>query len=296
MIMRSTSLVAAIGLTIAGTVGYFYHLATGTNFDPVLVEPFELFPVYWYGVIVLIAVGVGFVFAYAQPAVDESPSNQKIWRYVISIVIAGIMGARLFDVFFITPIARQQGIRSSWDYFENPVFLVDFSWGGLNIWGAIIGGGVMLIWICWRTGLLPLPIFFKTVVGFLIGLSLAQWGHFINQELYGIPVDRWWAVSIDPTHRLPIFESEERFVPLFLMAAIWYLAGGLWLATSPRWQRSSIDQLDGVAVGLIWFIVGRMAIELNTPNSLFNWLSAVLLLVIIFGAVRLGRNFIFNKQ
>lgn len=297
MIMRSTTLIVAIGLTIVGIIGYVFHLSTGTTFDPILVEPFELFQVYWYGVVILIAVGMGFVAAYFQPTPEESPSSiSQLWRYAISLIIAGIVGGRLFDAFFITPIARQQGISSSWDYFENPIFLVDFSWGGLNIWGVLFGGALMLLWVCWRTDLLPLPIFFRAIVGFLIGLSLAQWGHFINQELYGIPLDRWWAIYIEPTHRLPIFAGEERFVPLFLMASIWYLAGGLWLATSSRWQQSSINQLDGVLVGLIWFIVGRLAIELTTPNSLFNWLSAVLLLVIIFWVARLGGKFSYSKR
>lgn len=282
MIKRAISLILVCGATLAGIGGYLRQLSTGVQADPLMVEPFALFPVYWYGVIVLLAVGIGFFVAYAQPAVHDSPSNRLVWRYAISIVLGGALGGRLFDLIFITPIAQQQGISSFRDYLENPIFLIDFSWGGLNVWGALFGGGIALLWFCWRTGLASVPIFFKAAVGFLTGLSLAQWGHFINQELYGMPTDAWWGIYIDLAHRLPIFADANRFVPLFLLAAIWYLAGGFLLAFSPRWRRSAAAQLDGILFGLIWFVAGRLMIELNTPFTRFNWLPAVLLLGIIF--------------
>ena len=286
---RLFNFIIVFGLTLAGIAGFLFHLNTGVTPDPIMLEPFELFPVYWYGVIVVVAIGIGFLTAFTQPAANESSSNHLIWRYLISIVIGGIVGARLFDTFLITPIARMQGITSPRDYFDNPVFLIDFSWGGLNTWGALCGGAIVLFWFCWRTELSRTQTFFKATIGFLIGLSVAQWGHFINQELYGAPLTSWWAIYIDPAHRLPIFAGEERFVPLFLFGAIWYLAGGAYLAFTPRWQRSSFDQLDAILIGLIWFAVGRLMLELATPNSLFNWLPAVALLLIIF-IVALNRN------
>ena len=272
---------AVFGATGAGFVAYASNIITSAVIDPIWFSPFELFPIYWYGLIVLASIGIGFWAAGARPVFDDDFSGQLIWRYIISIVLGGMIGARLFDVVFLSPIAISQGVLATSDYLNNSAFLFDFSWGGLNVWGALFGGALVLFWFCWRTKIAHGPVFLKAVAGVLIGLSLVQWGHFINQELYGFPWDGVGAIYIEPIHRLEVYANIERFVPLFLFASVWYLAGGLWLFFGRRWRRSEIDQFDGTMVGLIWFIVGRLTIELATPNSLFNWFPASILLTII---------------
>jgi len=280
-INRWLLLLFVFGATSAGVVTYLSNVRNSTVINPIWFSPFELFPVYWYGVIVLISIGVGFWAATVRPVVDENFSSKLIWRYIISICLGGIIGARLFDVIFLSPIAISQGVLATRDYLNNSAFLLDFSWGGLNVWGALFGGVIVLFWLSWRTKIARGPIFFKAIVGFLFGLSLVQWGHFINQELYGFPWDGLGSIYVEPIHRLEVYADVERFVPLFLLASFWYLAGALWLFFGRRWQRSAVGQFDGTMVGLIWFIIGRLVIELATPNSLFNWLPASILLTII---------------
>ncbi|MFT5196628.1 MAG: prolipoprotein diacylglyceryltransferase [Cellvibrionaceae bacterium] len=283
-------LTAVFGLHLIGLAGYLMHLRSGFMLDPVLARPYGLFSVYWYGVVLLVSIGIGFWAVATQSAKSDVLPSFSVWRYAISIVLSGIVGARLFDVVFLSPIAISQGITGTWDYFDNPALLFDFNWGGLNIWGALFGSVLMLYWVCWRAAIPRILIFFKATSGFLIGLSLVQWGHFLNQELYGVPWNRLGSILIESIHRLPLYAGADRFVPLFLLAAVWYLAGGMWLFFGRRWQRTLVDQLDGILFGLIWFAVGRLFLELVTPNSLFNWLPASMLLAIIFITVFIRKN------
>ena len=122
---------------------------------------------------------------------------------------------------------------------------------------------------------------FKAVIGLLAISCLSAWGHFINQELYGIPTRSMLGLMISPEFRLPQFSEFDRFVPLFLLSSAWNLLGTTWLLFDKRWRLHDQSVWDGAMVGLIWFIVGRLFVELVTPNTLFNWLPASLFILLI---------------
>ena len=268
-------------LTITGVVFYLVHLVTGFNADRVIGRPFQLFSVYWSGITLLLSFCVGFAIAQTQPVVGLTRSaTAKLFR-PLTILLLGWIGARFFDVIFVTPVAQAQGIRSAADYFANPIFLLDLNWGGLSVWGALFFVGAWLLWLSWRIGAPFSAVIYKGIVGFFAGLSLMQWGHFLTQELYGYPWGGWGSIEIDSAYRLPQFLEEPTFVPIFLFAAIWYFAGTMWLAFGRRWQRSNRGHAEAVVAGLLWFVVGRLCIELATPNTLFNWLPASVILVVI---------------
>jgi phosphatidylglycerol:prolipoprotein diacylglycerol transferase len=57
-----------------------------------------------------------------------------------------------------------------------------------------------------------------------LGQAIGRWGNFFNQELYGAPTQLPWAIFIDPQHRLPGYENQAMYHPLFLYESLWNLA------------------------------------------------------------------------
>ena len=123
-------------------------------------------------------------------------------------------------------------------------------------------------------------IAYKAILGLLVGSSLSQWGHFLTQELYGRPWSGFGAIFIKEEYRLPMYQDSSHFFPIFLFGAIWFLMGAAWLIFDDSWQGSRIAQANGALVGVVWFIVGRIALEIATPNVYVNGWSALILLII----------------
>ncbi len=267
-------------LHILGLSGYMVHLVTGWSLDRLLVEPFQLYDIYWSGVYLIIAFVIGYGVAFSLPFPSWDQKQHKIFHRPLTILLLGLFGARLFDIFYLSPISLSQGIGSSSDYFSNPILIFDLNWGGLNIWGAIV---FVTVWICWRSwwknGSLT-PIFLKAVIGLLAGSSLIQWGNFLSQQFYGQPYRGIGAIYIDVAYRLPDYLEFEQYFPLFFVGAIWYLIGVLFLIFGRRWSKNNA-QVDRLLVGLSWFAVGRLGLELATQNSSVNALPGLVLIVVV---------------
>ncbi|MEM8860160.1 MAG: prolipoprotein diacylglyceryl transferase family protein, partial [Chloroflexota bacterium] len=154
-------------------------------------------------------------------------------------------------------------------------------WGGLHVGGAIMGVAIVAIFLANRQKKSIWGTLYKAIVGLLVISSLTGWGHFLNQELYGYPTELFLGIQISPEYRLPRFLEYERFVPLFLFASIWNLLGATWFIFDSRWKTSDKLLLDGVMVGSLWFVVGRLFVELLIPDFQFNWLPASLILLLI---------------
>lgn len=275
-----TRLAVIYGLTILGLAAYVWHITTGAMPDRIAFNPLALYNIYWYGFMLLAAILLGGWVAGGIPVLDSDKSI-TFGHYPVALTIVGLCFARLFDVLFVTPLAQSQGITSAADYFNNPTLLFDLSWGGLNVWGAIWGVGILLVLLAaWHSKAISQTLF-KSMIALLIISSLAQWGHFLNQELYGYPTQSILGIFIHPEFRLPGFATADRFTPIFLVAALWHLVGGSWLIIDPRWYPTERTLWDGFLVGAVWFVVGRLFFELATPYSLFNWLPASLFLLLI---------------
>jgi phosphatidylglycerol:prolipoprotein diacylglycerol transferase len=137
-------------------------------------------------------------------------------------------------IFFPTIIfARIYHVVDYWEYYKLDLIRIFYVWeGGLAIYGAI-GGGLI--------GLVFFTIFNKKKLDFLLatldltafGLPLAQavgrMGNFVNKELYGLPTKLPWGLFIPRENRLPGFEDNSYFHPLFFYEALLLIGlfGGL---------------------------------------------------------------------
>ncbi|MBC7263212.1 MAG: prolipoprotein diacylglyceryl transferase [Chloroflexi bacterium] len=209
----------------------------------------------WYGIILVAATLAGTTVA-AYEAKRRGDNPDHVWNGVLLALAFGMIGARLYHVL------------SAWDYYSrNPLQIFNTRTGGLGIFGAL-AGGLLALWIYTRRNNLS---FFHWADIAAPGVALAQvigrWGNFVNQELYGYPTNVPWAIYIDPAHRLPGFESYERFHPTFLYESLWSLGNFLFLMFVARRFKERL--LDG-DVFLLYFInygVGRFLVEFQRPDA-----------------------------
>ncbi len=103
------------------------------NIDPVLFSVGH-FAVRWYSLIVMVAAGIG-IWVASRQARRKGISDQDFSNAVFSVVIAGLIGARLFHVID----------HWSHEFAANPIRVLYVWEGGLAIWGAIIGGFLALV-------------------------------------------------------------------------------------------------------------------------------------------------------
>src|SRR3989344_4988653 len=151
--------------------------------DPVL---FNLGPlqIRYYGVLYALAFLVGY-FILRYLAKKNNIEEKIIDDYITLIILADIIGARLFEVLFYNPSY----------YFSNPLKIFAIWEGGLASHGAIILIILTTIWFCKRkkisfykfTDLVAAPV--------ALGAAFIRIGNFLNSELVGKITNLPWAVQ-----------------------------------------------------------------------------------------------------
>lgn len=164
-------------------------------------------------------------------------------------VPAGVIGARLYHV------------ATDWELFrDDPVDIVKIWKGGLGIWGGIAAGVVFGLWQAKRrTGTVGLALTAVTPA-LPLAQAIGRLGNWWNQELFGRPLDKPWALEIDPEHRPDRFIDVETFHPTFLYESLWNLAlCGFLIWVGARWTRLRPGRLFLVYVA--GYTVARFFIE-----------------------------------
>lgn len=107
------------------------------SIDPIFFQ-IGHFALRWYGLIVLIAIQVG-IWLIAREAERKGFKKEDFYGAAVWIIVAGILGARLFHVL------------DHWhEYSLNPVRAFSIWEGGLAIWGALVGGLIAASIVSWR--------------------------------------------------------------------------------------------------------------------------------------------------
>jgi prolipoprotein diacylglyceryl transferase len=133
-----------------------------------------------------------------------------VFRVAIWGVFGGIVGARLYHVLTSwseVPDPKLRGIFQVWE-------------GGLGIWGGILGGVLVGVWVLRRADVPVFPFMDCAAPGLLLAQAIGRWGNWFNQELYGEPTDRPWGLEIDQPDG-----TVETFHPLFLYESLWNFLG-----------------------------------------------------------------------
>lgn len=176
---------------------------------------------YWYGIFVVAGMVAAILFS-IRTARAKGIKADIILDISFWLVIAGLAGARLYDILLQLPY-----------YLDNPWQTLMVWKGGLAIHGGIIAG-LAVIWIFGRRSGVG---FFKLAAIFAPGLALGQaigrWGNYFNQEIFGLPTSLPWGIPISLINRPLEYLSAQYFHPTFLYESLGCLMIFLilWLAS-----------------------------------------------------------------
>lgn len=249
----------------------------------------------FYGIIIMF--GALMAALLAQRLLRRKNRDPEIvWDGLIWALIFGIIGARLYHVF--TPSISAGGWQQTLNYLRNPISILSTWEGGLGIPGAILGG-VLGLYIFARRNNISLGLILDVAApGVALAQAIGRWGNFVNQELYGPPIDLHWRMFfIEPAYRLntlwngiPLAEFEY-FHPLFLYESLWNLVNVLFLLWLWRRFEDRLKEGDLFFAYLIVYPLGRFLLEFirldYVPLVAINLNQLVMLLVIIFSGVML---------
>lgn len=228
--------------------------------------------IYWYSIIMFIAIFVGGALALRESKRWKIPEEFMINLFFFLIPLS-IIGARCYFVAF------------NWSYYSENVIDIFKIWeGGLAIHGALIVGLFWLIHYSKKYKVNTLRLLDILVVSLLIGQVIGRWGNFFNGEAYGP------ATTFESLKNLfiPNFIIEGMNIdgiyhqPTFLYESIWCLVGFLIILFVRRYRYIKIGQT--AAFYLMWYGVGRFFIESLRQDSLMlsNIKIAQIISIIMF--------------
>jgi prolipoprotein diacylglyceryl transferase len=235
-----------------------------------------------YGLMLLLAIAVCVVLTGLRrtrrflwrPDTDEprDPDWDLTLRTAVWGVGAGIIGARLYHV------------ATSWDEVPDPKWQGVFKvWeGGLGVWGGIALGALVGCIVVRRAGRSPWVMLDAAAPGLLLAHGIGRFGNWWNQELFGEPTERPWALEIDLENRPTDFLRFETFHPTFLYEFVYVTIAAVLLLAIGRLFRLRPPALFALYVALYTF--GRFFEELLRvdPSHEFGglrlnaWLSIIL--------------------
>ena len=197
----------------------------------------------------------------------------------ITAVPAGVIGGRIYHV-----------ISSPSAYFGSnghPIDALKIWEGGLGIWGAISLGflGAFLRYRSLQKKIvLPSFAVFADALapGIVIAQAIGRFGNWFNGELFGRPLDTWWALDVPARYRPYGYSQFESFHPTFLYEAIWCVSVAAFLIIAGKsWKPGQV-----FAAYVVAYCAGRFLIELiriDAANTIAGlrvnvWVSVIVAL------------------
>ena len=135
------------------------------------------FSVYWYGIIVVTGIMLGYFYA-SKRCNEFGLKKDSLTDYLLLGVVGGIFGARLYYVAF------------KWDYYSQHLNELFAIWkGGIAIYGGIIGALIVILLVSHHKKENPLNVTDCCVGGLILGQAIGRWGNFMNIEAFGCNTD-----------------------------------------------------------------------------------------------------------
>ncbi|RSN50412.1 prolipoprotein diacylglyceryl transferase [Actinomadura sp. WAC 06369] len=172
----------------------------------------------------------------------------------------GLVGGRLYHV--LTDYQRYFGADG------DPMRALQIWEGGLGIWGAVALGGVGAAIGCRTRGVSPFAMADAVAPGIALAQAIGRWGNYWNQELYGRPLDAFWALEIDQDNRPrladgitldPEYADIATYHPTFLYESLWCLGVAVLVIWAGR--RFKLTHGRAFALYVAGYTVGRFWIE-----------------------------------
>lgn len=224
---------------------------------------------FWYGVLASVGIFVG--AWYASKHVERDGGNgDVIWDALLWVLIPALIGARLW---YVGQVIAGGGAAAE-VYTSDPLQILNFRAGGMNIFGGVVFGMVAVIIYTRTTKTDGWLLTDAALMGALLGQAIGRFGNWVNQELYGPPTELPWGISIpaeariSPWNDLTTYPLETtRFHPTFFYEALWLLLSfGLLYFISRRYHTRLVR---GAITGgyLVLAGIGRFWIEFFRPDQ-----------------------------
>lgn len=228
--------------------------------------------VHWYGIIIASAVVLATILA-VQEAKRRRIDPDFIYDLILWALPVAIITARMYYVIF------------EWGYYQNHVDEIVRVWdGGIAIYGALIGAGIVVYLFC-RANWIPVWLMLDIIAPVLImAQGIGRWGNFMNQEAFG----RITSLTFLQSLHLPHFIIQQMLIdgayrqPTFLYESLWDILGFIVLM-SLRHKKHLFKQGEVFLSYVIWYAFGRFFVEGMRTDSLMllgirvsQWLSVIL--------------------
>jgi prolipoprotein diacylglyceryl transferase len=174
----------------------------------------ELGPItiHFYALCIITGVAAA-VFIGNKRYVNSGGASGVVGDVAIYAVPAGIIGGRLYHV--ATSPQRYFGEGGK------PIEALYIWQGGLGIWGAI-SLGTLIAFLAYRrinkNQEISFSIFADALApGLLIAQAIGRIGNWFNIELFGRPLDTFWALQVPLRYRPSGYSQLRLFIQLFFM-------------------------------------------------------------------------------
>lgn len=246
-------------------------------------------PIAWYGIIITSAIILTVFYIYLRGKRKHLLMDDLI-DIAFCTVIPGIIGARLYYVFF-------DWLKDPSDY-KTFIDIIAVWNGGLAIYGGIIFGALgCLCALRWKK--IRIPAFFDILAPAVqIAQAIGRWGNFANAEAFGSATTLPWRMRlecIDHTCR-DIGLSGVEVHPTFLYESLWNVLGFILLSLYSKKKK-----FDGeiLLLYLGWYGLGRAFIEGLRTDSLYLGrirISQMVAILCVVASVALLCYFYFVKR
>ena len=243
--------------------------------------------IHYYALCIITGIAVAIWLGDKRFRAHAVNGRSVVSEVAITAVPVGIIGGRLYHV-----------ISSPSAYFGangNPVDALKIWQGGLGIWGAI-SLGILGAYVRYRTlqKRIDLPSFAVFVdalaPGILFAQAIGRFGNWFNGELFGRPLDTWWALDVPTRYRPFGYSQFESFHPTFLYEAIWCtFVATLLIVFGKRLKAGQV-----FAAYVFAYCFGRFFIELIRIDSA-NTIAGLRVNVWVSVIVAIGAALIFAR-
>lgn len=206
--------------------------------------------IYFYALVIISGALLG-AFLASKEAKRRGYNPDTIWDVLPWILIAGIIGARLWHVFTPSSSILINGVNP---YFIHPLEAFNIRQGGLGIPGGVIAGVLALFFYARKKKLNFTSWLDVLAPGLALAQGIGRWGNFFNHELYGLKTSVTWfpyAVKI----------NNEFYLATFFYEFVWNLLNMLLLLWLPRKLGDKMKPGDNFLIYMIFYGIGRFLLE-----------------------------------
>jgi phosphatidylglycerol---prolipoprotein diacylglyceryl transferase len=243
--------------------------------SPVVFEAGPLALTY-YGLFIALGVAVG-TWLTGRELTRKGYDATLAVEALFFVVPLGVAGARIYYV------AANFGI-----YVKPFKAGLEFWNGGLDVYGALIGGFVGVLLFSWYRSVSPLAFADAAAPGLVLAQAVGRWGDYFNQELFGRPSDLPWAIRIAQENRPAEFADADTFHPTFLYESIWDVLVCLTLIWFARRFSERLKNGDVFLLYVSLYSAGRFLIETLRVDPAFVIWGTVRGNLLVSGVLALG--------